>query len=295
MYKLVLAAGLALLLCACGNSHQSATSAAQTASTAVAAATVSAPVHADDAPEAVMPPRSAAEMSVAMLHQVLSDPARDNAAKALDAERHPGQTLAFFGLRPDMSVIEVDPGKGWYATVLAPLLKQDGTYTAAMVSPLNGKRAATNMRVLRKRFGADRDRFARARLSSFDPHTPNLGTPGSADMVLSFRDVHAWVARGTAAAMFRAIYDVLKPGGVFGVVDYRAPSDIGADDSDHVAYLRHADVVRLAAQAGFTLDSASDINAAVADGGDGGQAQSGADRMTLRFVKPVEPKHATSV
>src|SRR5699024_7238693 len=97
--------------------------------------------------------------------------------------------------------------------------------------------------------------------ASFDPHTPNLGTPGSADMVLSFRDVHEWVARGTAGTMFRAIYDVLKPGGVFGVVDNRVPADAQLDDFKGTPCLRQADVAKLAARVGFELQQASDINA----------------------------------
>src|SRR5699024_1133043 len=185
-----------------------------TAPAASPPATGASAAFAGDQPDEVMPPRSAAQLSADMLHKVLADPARGKAAKALDADRHPGRTLAFFGLRPDMNVIEVAPGMGWYAGILAPLLKQNGTYTAAMVSPLASRQAGDAMQALRKTFDAHAKRFGLARLASFDPHTPNLGTPGSADMVLSFRDVHEWVARGTAGAMFRAIYDVLKPGGV---------------------------------------------------------------------------------
>ncbi|HET7269276.1 MAG TPA: methyltransferase [Oleiagrimonas sp.] len=291
MYKTVVAGSLALLLCACGSSQPPATTTASSASTPAAA--TSAP-FATDQPNEMVPPRSAAQLSADMLHKVLSSPARDKAARALDAQRHPARTLAFFGLRPDMNVIEVAPGDGWYAAILAPLLEQDGTYTATTVSPLASKQAGVVMQALRKTFDGDRGHFGRARLASFDPHTPNLGTPGSADMVLSFRDVHVWVAKGTAGTMFRAIHDVLKPGGVFGVVDNRAPADADLDDFKGTPCLRQADVIKLAVRAGFKLAEASDINANPADEGCGKQVGADADRMTLRFVKPAKPAHAQS-
>lgn len=291
MYKTVIAGWLALLLCACGSSEPPATGTASAASTPAADASAA---FAEDQPDEVMPPRSAAQLSADMLHEALADPARGKAAKALDADRHPGRTLAFFGLRPDMNVIEVAPGKGWYAGILAPLLKQNGTYTATMVSPLASQQASDAMQALRKIFDADARRFGLARLASFDPHTPNLGTPGSADMVLSFRDVHEWVARGTAGTMFRAIYDVLKPGGVFGVVDNRVPGDAQLDDFKGTPCLRQADVVKLAVRAGFKLQKASDINANPENEGCGKQVGTDADRMTLRFIKPVKPAAAAS-
>lgn len=290
MYKTAIAGLLALLLCACGSSEPPATDTASAASTPAGASQA----FAGDQPDEVMPPRSAAQLSADMLHKVLADPARGKAAKALDADRHPGSTLAFFGLRPDMNVIEVTPGQGWYAGILAPLLKQNGTYTATMVSPLASQQAGDAMQALRKTFDADAKRFGQARLASFDPHTPNLGTPGSADMVLSFRDVHEWIAKGTAGNMFRAIHEVLKPGGVFGVVDNRVPADAQLDDFKGTPCLRQADVVKLAARAGFELQQASDINANPENEGCGKQVGADADRMTLRFVKPSKPADATS-
>ncbi len=297
MGKLVFAGCLALLLAACGSSHAPASGAAAGAAVAAARSTPTAPTGsgaAMDHPDEVMPPRTAAELSADMLHKILSNPARSKAARALDADRHPAQTLEFFGLRPDMNVIEVEPGKGWYAAILAPLLKQNGTYTAAMVSPLASQQASDAMQALSKVFGANRTLYGHARLASFDPHTPNLGTPGSADMVLSFRDAHRWVAAGTAGVMFRAIYDVLRPGGVFGVVDNRAADGADVDDFKGTPYLPQADVVKLAVAAGFKLSAASNINANPDQTDAGKKASADADRMTLRFVKPATPAHASS-
>lgn len=296
MYKYVFASCLALLLCACHQSGSGAGTSPANASSAASASTAVAGSSAfvEDHPDEITPPRSAAELSADMLDKVLANPLRDKDDKALDAVRHPRQTLVFFGLRPDMSVIEVDPGDGWYAAILAPLLKDDGTYTAALVSPLAGKQAATTMQSLRQAFAAHPRLYAGARLASFDPHTPNLGTPGSADMVLNFRGVHAWVAAGTAKAMFHAVFDVLKPGGVFGVVDNRAADDADADELAGKPYLRQGDVAKLAEQAGFKLDATSSVNANPEDSGIDAKAPDDANRMTLRFVKPVKPAHAAS-
>lgn len=292
MYKYVLTGCLALLLCACNHSGSSVDSAPVAAPSSVAA--VGGSTYAEDHPDEITPPRSAAELSADMLDKVLTSPARSKADKALDDARHPRRTLVFFGLRPDMSVIEVDPADTWYAAILAPLLKDNGTFTVALVSPMSNKHAARTMQTLREMFHAHPDRYVRARLASFDPRTPNLGTPGSADMVLSFRGVHAWLTRGTAKAMFRAIYDVLAPGGVFGVVDNRASDDADADALVGTPYVRQDDVVKLAEQAGFKLDAASSVNANPGESGGGAKAPDDADRMTLRFIKPVKPSQAAS-
>lgn len=292
MYKYVLTGCLALLLGACNHSGSSVDNASVATSSSVAAAGSSA--YVEDHPDEITPPRSAVELSVDMLDRVLSSSARSKADKALDDVRHPRRTLVFFGLRPDMNVIEVTPTDGWYAAILAPLLKDNGTYTAALVSPMSNKHAAQTMQTLRDMFRAHPDLYARARLASFDPRTPNLGTPGSADMVLSFRGVHAWVTRGTAKAMFRAIYDVLAPGGVFGVVDNRASADADAGDLVGTPYVRQDDVVKLAEQVGFELDAASNINANPGESGADGKVANDTDRMTLRFVKPAKPSQAAS-
>ncbi|HEX7339185.1 MAG TPA: methyltransferase [Rhodanobacteraceae bacterium] len=300
MVKTLAAASLALALCACGHSAPPAsaakTAAASTTHAPAVAGTVAAtsgqPVGVPDTPDEMTPPMSASQLLGQMLAKVLDDPARSKADKALDADRHPAQTLTFFGLRPDMTVIEVDPGKGWYASILAPLLKDNGTYTAAMVSSLSSKQAADALQTMRQLFQSDPGRFARAQLATFDPHTPNLGTPGSADMVLSFRDVQRWIANGTAPAMFRAVAQVLKPGGVFGVVAWRADDD--TDAAGALPYVRKATVVELATQAGLQLDAGSGINANPADEGDGNPPPADANRMTLRFVKPASAATAAA-
>lgn len=286
MFKFVLASGLVLFLCACSNSQEASVS-AEPATVATVAAAGS--TWEQDSPDEVTPPRSAAELSADMLDKVLAAPGRGNNARKLDGVRHPMQTLPFFGLQPDMSVIDVEPTGDWYAAILAPLLKDNGTYSAAMVSTLSGQRAATAMKHLRQTFDADPTRYDHARITSFDPHTPNLGTPGSADMVLSFGNVHRWIAQGNAQVVFNAVFDVLKPGGVLGLVDNRAEADSDLAELKGTPYVMQKTVVTLAEQAGFKLDAASNVNANPADGRNSKQAPADADRMTLRFIKPVKP------
>lgn len=291
MYKYALAGVLIAFLCACSGSGDSSRQ-TPPATGASSAGAVSVPEA--DNPDRITPPRSVAELSADMLDKALGSDERGKAAKALDKVCHPSQTLTFFGLRPDMNVIEVDPADGWYAAILAPLLKDNGTYTAAIISPLSDKQAGETRQELRNMFNAHPDRYGRARLTTFDPRTPNLGTPGSADMVLSLRSAHTWVAQGRAEIMMRAVYDVLAPGGVFGVVENRAPDGAAASELEGKPYLRQKDVVSLARGAGFKLDKKSNVNAHPGDDDLSDEAAQDSDRMTLRFVKPHKPAHAAS-
>ncbi|HET6397428.1 MAG TPA: methyltransferase [Pseudoxanthomonas sp.] len=236
---------------------------------------------------------------------------RDPANVARDRYRHPGQTLAFFGIRPDMTVVEVTPGGGWYAEILAPYLRERGRYVAAVVDPqavAEGPGRAYQQRSrdgLEKKFAAAPAQFDRAAVVAFDPKAPAFGPAGSADLVLTFRNVHNWRGAGQAEGMFRGFYEVLKPGGVLGVVEHRARGDVPADDKS--GYVGQAQVIALAEAAGFRLDASSEVNANPRDTRDHPngvwtlppsnnhpeserakyQAIGESDRMTLRFVKPA--------
>lgn len=284
--------GLVLTLGACSGAKQP-----QAPAPVPAAAATSAGAAASweqDNPDEVPPPRSAAQLSADMLDKVLADSGRGKDAAKLDALRHPRQTLAFFGLQPDMNVVQIEPADAWYPAILAPLLADNGTYRVAMLSSLSGKSAATSLQAMREAFAVDSQHYQRARISSFDPHTPNLGTPDSADMVLSFGNVHDWIAKDNASTMFTAIFDVLRPGGVLGVVDNRAEADSAPNDLKGAPYVMQKSVIDLATQAGFKLDAISNINANPTDARSEKTAPADADRMTLRFIKPVKPAHAAS-
>ncbi|UZJ61694.1 methyltransferase [Pseudomonas sp. KU26590] len=229
-----------------------------------------------------------------------------NAAR--DQYRHPEQTLTFFGLRPDQTVIEITPGNGWYSELLAPLLNDKGHYVAAIVDPATSDDAKKSADSLKQKYAADPAHYSKVAVVAYAPQAPVFGKPGSADTVLTFRNVHNWVDAGNEAATFKAFYEVLKPGGTLGVVDHRAKPGTTAKDNAQNGYLPTDYVIKLAQNAGFTLAGQSEINANPKDTKDypdgvwtlppalvkGEQdkakflAIGESDRMTLRFIKPVK-------
>lgn len=267
----------------------------------------------DQPADALVPPTSASDFTAAQLDEVLAGSWRSAANRARDAYRHPKATLQFFGVRPDRTVIEITPGGGWYAEILAPLLHDNGHYIAAEKLPAADSEARSDDSALRKKFAADPAHYGNAVIVQFDPKAPVFGAPGSADLVLTFRNVHNWAEAGTAPAMFKAFFAVLKPGGVLGVVDHRAAEGASLAAVKSSGYLPTDYVVKLATDAGFALDESSEINANPKDTrdypkgvwtlpptltlGDKDKAKYQAigesDRMTLRFVKPVAPAAAS--
>ncbi|MFT4197778.1 MAG: methyltransferase [Pseudoxanthomonas sp.] len=235
---------------------------------------------------------------------------RDPANRKRDIYRHPAQTLAFFGVKATDTVVEITPGTGWYSEILAPYLQARGQYVAAVVDPQSvpagGPRdyQQKNRDDLQRKFDADPAHYAKARIVGYDPAAPVLGPAGSADVVLTFRNVHNWRMAGQAAGMFQAFFAVLKPGGTLGVVEHRAKADVADDDKS--GYVGQRQVIALAEAAGFRLAARSEINANPKDSKDypGGvwtlpptnkhdpaddakyQAIGESDRMTLKFVKP---------
>ncbi|NID17419.1 class I SAM-dependent methyltransferase [Luteibacter yeojuensis] len=255
-----------------------------------------------DQPAQATPPASAGQVASTQLKAAVDGSWRSEKNKARDPYRHPEQTLTFFGIRPDMTVIEIWPSGGWFTEILAPFLNDNGHYIAAV--PPGSKSAAA----LKKKFGFDKAHYGNAGFVEFEDKTPNLGPDGSADMVLTFRNVHNWAADGSAEAMFKAFYKVLKPGGVLGVEDHRADKGKKLDEVVNTGYLPTDYVVKLATDAGFRLDGQSEVNANPKDNhdhpkgvwtlpptyelGEKDKAKYAAigesDRMTLRFVKPAK-------
>ncbi|MCD9007674.1 methyltransferase [Luteimonas sp. XNQY3] len=261
-----------------------------------------------------VPADSAADLdssNVARLDAALAGDWRSAGNRARDQYRHPRETLAFFGVRPEQTVIEITPGSGaWYAEVLAPYLRENGRYIAAMVDPATvaagrGRDYQQGQHDgLQARFDAAPAQFDRARMVHFDPAAPRFGPSNSADVVLTFRNVHNWRMSGQAEAMFKGFHDVLRPGGVLGVVEHRAKADVPADDRS--GYVGTAQVIALAQAAGFRVAGSSEVNANPKDTRDhpngvwtlppsnrhepddaAKYAEIGeSDRMTLRFVKP---------
>lgn len=256
--------------------------------------------------------RKAAAAAVAggSLKSVVAGSWRDPANVARDGYRHPLETLQFFGVRPDQTVVEITPGSGWYSEILAPYLREKGRYVAAVVDPdsqtKDSSRAyfAKAKSGLEKKFADAPAQYGGAVIAAYDPFKPAFGAPASADVVLTFRNVHNWRSAGQAEVMFKGFYDVLKPGGTLGVVEHRAKGDVPVDDKS--GYVGQAQVIALAEAAGFRLEGKSEVNANPRDTKDYAKgvwtlppsnqheaadsakykAIGESDRMTLRFRKP---------
>lgn len=243
-----------------------------------------------------------------LLDEAIEGSHRSEANRARDPFRRPKMTLLFFGLQKNSTVVEISPSAGWYTEIIAPVLKGRGQYIAAV--PQLGEQAPQAMR---ERDAAFRDKltneavYGNAKINSYDPASPVFAPAGSADLVLTFRNVHNWAKAGNADAMFKGFFEALKPGGVLGVVEHRAKP--GTDFAQQVksGYMTEAYVIEAAERAGFKLDASAELNSNWRDSADhpGGVwnlppnlrgvseadkpkylAIGESDRMTLLFVKP---------
>lgn len=234
---------------------------------------------------------------------------RPAANRARDVYRHPRETLLFFGLHPDMAVVEIWPGGGWYTEILAPVLREKGKYYAAHfhVDEKSPRYQGPSRAAFLKSLAARPNLYDRVTVTALDaPRQVDIAPRGSADRVLTFRNVHNWTAAKTDEAMFKAFFDALKPGGVLGVVEHRAREGTSLEEMIKTGYMTEEYVIRLATKAGFSFVARSEINANPQDTKDhprgvwtlpptlrlGGQDREKylsigeSDRMTLKFVKP---------
>jgi predicted methyltransferase len=248
--------------------------------------------------------------AAAKLQSAVASPKRAPENRARDAYRHPQETLAFFGIEPGMSVLELWPGGAWYTEILADLLAPAGRLAVTNFDP-NGPadRPATRYaRELADKLAADPERFGAIQVVEVaPPERLSLGGVDSYDLVLTFRNNHGWVNGGYHDAMYREIFRVLKPGGVLGVVQHRAKEGVDPVTSAKSGYLPESFVIDAAKRAGFELAGRSEINANPRDTRDYPEgvwtlpptyrlgekdrakyeAIGESDRMTLRFVKPA--------
>lgn len=245
----------------------------------------------------------------ALLQHAVAGSWRSAAHKARDRYRHPVQTLEFFGLRPDMTVVELEPGGGWFTEILAPVLHDRGHLIEAAPPTTGGSSFMHRMAVaFDAKLRADPAVFGKITKVPFaPPGEVTLGPPDSADMVLTFRNAHDWLNQSpaTLAAVFRAAYQVLKPGGVFGVTEHRAqPFDDAVQSSRELHRIPEDYMIEVGLNTGFRLAGASEVNANPKDpetinvhrlppdlAGPASehakmQAIGESDRMTLKFVKP---------
>ena len=242
---------------------------------------------------------------------VLAGDWRSPENRARDKYRHPQETLNFFGVKPSHTVVEITPGGGWYTEVLAPLVKEKGRYYGTVTDPAKTSSDASRdynakqNKALRDKMAARADVYGNASLLEINPKAPVMGESGTADVVLTFRNVHNWMGAGTQGDMFEAFFEVLKPNGILGVVEHRAKDDV--PKGDKTGYVSEAQVIAMALAAGFTLDARSEVNANPKDTKDYANgvwtlppnlregekdrakylAIGESDRMTLRFKKPL--------
>lgn len=241
------------------------------------------------------------------LDTILAGEHRPEADRARDRYRHPKETLLFFGIRPEMSVLEVWPEPGWYTDVIAPLVRDRGKYYAAVMEPDPGSQYITaRLDDYRKKLAAAPTLYGNPTIVTFSSGGADVVPPGSVDMVVSFRNIHNWMAKDTAPQAFATIFRALKPGGVLGVVEHRGNPANPQDPKAKSGYVTEDYAIKLIEAQGFKLAGTSEVNANPKDTKDYEQgvwtlppayrlgdkdrekyAQIGeSDRFTLKFEKP---------
>ncbi len=256
-------------------------------------------------PHLVKSQPSVAQRVEADLGMLLVGPQRSAANRARDAYRHPVETLKFFGVKPEMTLVEITPSGGWYTEILAPFLRDHGHYIAAGSFPgtENGAKAVAKFKA---KLDADPGTYASVKTTVFGKGHYDIAPSGSADMVVTFRNIHNFYIGGYAPDAFKAFFAALKHGGVLGIEEHRLPEAMSDAMQSSSGYMKVSTVKALAAAAGFKFIAASDVNAnpkdthdypkgvwtlpPTYDEGDKDRAKYAAigesDRMTLKFVKP---------
>ena len=243
------------------------------------------------------------------IRQAVGSPHRAISNVMRDAGRNPEQTLAFFAVEPQHTVVEIWPGAGWYTEILAPLLRDEGEYIAAHFEPESpGEYFQKSRAEFEEKLADSPDAYDKVelRVLNFDLETP-IAAPESADRVLTFRNVHNWLTQGRdeAALVFSKMHAALKPGGMLGLVEHRARIGTDLETMIKTGYVTEELVLELAEEAGFELLTRSPVNQNSRDTtdhpegvwtlpptlrlGDENRAQylsiGESDRMTLLFIK----------
>ncbi len=241
------------------------------------------------------------------IEKAVNDTNRTAENKARDIYRHPQKTLQFFGIKPDMQVLEILPGRGWYTEILAPLLKDQGQLTIAHFGENHpNDHLATLHKDMVQMMAEKPNVYGKVNVVNYKEDSYLSTVPdGSQDMVLTFRSSHNWLRYGGIEDIYAAFYRVLKPGGILGVVQHRATKGSDPKISAEKGYVPESYLIRLVENAGFELTGASEINANPKDSHDHPEgvwtlppsyrlgdvdkekysAIGESDRMTLRFVK----------
>lgn len=269
-----------------------------------AAATLLLMACGDSAPTATKPD------AMTLTQAVNENPARSPENLKRDVYRNPIDTLTFFDVQPDMTVVEIWPGGGWYTEILAPYLKAEGQLYAAHFPQSETRDFYVKSRQKFIDRVATDEAFSAIEVTEFSPAEDSvIAPPGSVDRVLTFRNLHNWYMGGGQEAIeaaFGTFYKALKPGGILGVVDHRLPEQRADTDQDSSGYMKQSLAIAAAEAAGFVLVEESNINANPKDTADyargvwslpptlslGEQERERyqnigeSDRFTLKFQKP---------
>jgi predicted methyltransferase len=250
---------------------------------------------------------STRETTAVALDNILAGTQRSPQNSARDRYRHPKDTLLFFGIRPEMTVLEVWPEPGWYTEIIAPLVRQRGKYYAAVIAPdPQSKYVTERLHDYQQKLASKPDVYGAVAVVTFPSDGGDVVPPGSLDMVVTFRNIHNWMAQDFAGQAFATLYKALKPGGVLGVVEHRGNPATAQDPKAKSGYVNEDYAIRLIEGQGFRLVGESQINANPKDTKDYEQgvwtlpptyrrgdqdrqkyADIGeSDRFTLKFVKP---------
>jgi predicted methyltransferase len=246
--------------------------------------------------------------TAARLDTILAGAHRSAANRARDEWRHPKETLLFFGLRPEMQVLEIWPDPaGWYTEVIAPLVREEGRYFAAVIAADPASQNIGNrLSAYQAKLNGNAALYDKVQVVTFTQGSGDLVPAGSLDMILTFRNIHNWMARDWAPEAFAKMYRALKPGGTLGVVEHRGDASKPQDPRAKSGYVNEAFAISLIEAAGFKLVAKSEINANPKDTKDYEQgvwtlppvyrlgdkdrekysAIGESDRFTLKFVKP---------
>ena len=242
----------------------------------------------------------------AVFAQLLAASHRSPANSVRDRFRHPAETLAFFGVRADSTVVEILPGSGgYYMEILAPWLKAKGRYIAANRDESLPQYLPDHQKLL-ARLKAEPALYDKVTVTQFRGDRHEVAPAGSADFVLTFRSLHNWIDRNEVQESLKVFHRALKTGGVLGVVDHRGRTELPQEQQTKAGYVRQDDAIRMIEQAGFRFAGSSEVNANPKDTKDYAEgvwtlpptyrmkdrdrakyeAIGESDRFTLRFVKP---------
>jgi predicted methyltransferase len=236
----------------------------------------------------------------------LAAPHRTPRNVARDSFRHPLETLAFFGVKENSTVVEILPGSaGYYMEILAPYLKDRGRYIAANRDEAAAPRYLADHQKLLARLKAEPALYGKVMVTKFNAGKHEVAPAGSADFVLTFRNLHNWIQRDEADGALRVFHKALKPGGILGVVDHRGRTDLSQEAQMKSGYVREDYAIALIEKSGFKMVGVSEVNANLKDTKDHPEgvwtlppsyrlkdkdrakyeAIGESDRFTLKFIK----------